>query len=265
MDDTGERGFGVSALKDMRKKWTEPDRDQGHTWEFDGVPYEEDHGDWMNYDHEMRDGLSELDCKTFDDLVSILSNRLGRKPNVIDLMGGGYFLRNPENAAQITGIRIHNKDKDFLAVHKEGTSKYSQLVRKIIGAANRRVVDGDVLSSHGWKVIKNENLPAADLLVCRPVGPFDNKHAMGSMFDDPASYGGLYRSLFFRMLALVNKKSGTIFTEVPDIFPDAGLRSFFEDIDSKKGCKTKLYTVPDEDYSWGGKKRRYVVVQFGQT
>lgn len=264
MNDNNERGFGVSALKDMREKWSKPDRDMGRTWEFDGVP-NEGLGDWMNYDNEMRDGLSELGCKTFDDLVNILGSRLERKPNVVDLMGGGYFLRNPENAAYITGIRIHNKDEDFLVEHKEGESKYSQLVRKIVGAANRKVVESDVLSNHGWKVIRDENLPAADLLVCRPVGPFDNRHSMGSMFDDSATYEGLYRSLFFRMLALVNKKSGVVFTEVPDIFSDAGLRSFFEDIDSKEKCKTKVYTAPDVDYSWGRKKRRYVMIQFGQA
>ena len=139
------------------------------------------------------------------------------------------------------------------------------MYEKITGAPNRKVVDADVLSNSGWKAIRNASLVPADLSVCRPVGPFDDKHAMVSRFDNPATYAGLYISLFRRMLKLVNKEHGVIFCEIPDIYSESEARDFIEDIDREEGSETKIFTVPDQDYQWGGAKRRYVVVQFGMN
>jgi len=64
------------------------------------------------------------------------------------------------------------------------------------------------------------------------------------------------------MLKLVNKKSGVVFTEVPDIYSEEEVKDFFTDVDEKEGSQTKIFTVPDEEYHWGGRNRRYAVLQF---
>jgi|CXWL01.1.fsa_nt_gi hypothetical protein len=95
-------------------------------------------------------------------------------------MGGAYFLEHPEKTETLVGIRIHPKDEVFLEASKGYREDRRLLYQKIIGAPNRREVEADVLSNSGWKAVRNENLPLADLLVCRPVGPLDKKRAMAS-------------------------------------------------------------------------------------
>ena len=261
MTDSDREPFSKSKLVSMREKWSEPDQTKGQTWEFDGVAHDPEH--WMGYSHEMREGLGMFGCKTFDKLTSYLREKLNRKPNVVDLMGGAYFLDFPENVGSLVGIRIHDKDTDFLEVSKKSKSERAWLLEKIIQSPNRRVIEADILTNAGWRVIKGENLPLADLVVCRPGGPFDVEHATVSRFDNPAIYAGLYTSLFRRMLKLVNKESGVVFTEIPDIFSDTEIDNFFVGIDKSEKSRTKVFTVPDVDYHWGGKKRKYAVVQFG--
>jgi hypothetical protein len=259
MDIANPEGLTKTRLVSLRNKWSKPDEAKGKTWEFDGIPYSPDA--WDSYNHEMRDGLNMLGCKTFDQLVGKLNNKLRHKPNVVDLMGGAYFLEDPEKTFTLTGIRIHDKDRDFNEIYKDGTDDFSRRFRKIIQSPNRKVFEADVLSNEGWATIRH-NLPLADLLVCRPVGPFDNRNSLGDRFDNPNAYAGLYISLFKRMLGLVNKKSGVIFTEVPDVYSDGELKKFFTQLDRTEESQTTLFTVLDEDYHWGGAKRRYAVIQF---
>lgn len=262
MADFDREQLPKSKLVRLREKWSEPDKKRMETWDFDGVSWGPEH--FMSYDHEMREGLSIFGCKAFDELVVSLGKKLGRKPKVIDLMGGAYFVEHPENTDTIVGIRIHPKDEVYLEVSKAFREERRLLYERIIGAKNRRVVDADVLSGSGWKTIQSEKMALADLLVCRPVGPFDDKRAMASQLDNPMTYAGLYVSLFKRMLKLVNRKDGIIFCEIPDIYSEAEAKDFFESIDREEGSETKIFTVPDREYQWGGAKRRYVVVQFGK-
>lgn len=263
MTDSDREPLSKSKLVSLREKWSSPDHAKMETWDFDGISWGSEH--FMSYDHEMREGLGIFGCKSFDEMVKYLGEKLGRKPNVVDLMGGAYFLEHPEDAETVVGIRLHPKDEVFLEVSKGYREDRRLLHERIIGAPNRRVVDADILSNAGWKVIRNENLTRADLLICRPVGPFDVRHATASRFDNPATYAGLYISLFRRVLKLVNKEHGVIFCGIPDIYSESEARDFFENIDGEKGSETKIFTVPDTDYHWGGAKRRYVVVQFGMS
>lgn len=256
--DSGQEVLTTSKLKSLREKWSSPDRNLG--WEFDGVEANTEH--WMGYNHEMSEGLSVFGCKTFDELTLRIEKKLGRKPNVIDLMGGAYFLHSPENTSSLVGIRIQNKDQDFLEESNNKDNQESRLLSKIIKYTNRKIIEADILSNIGWNKIKESKVPLADLLVCRPVGPFDNRTAMGSEFDNPESYAGLYSSLFKRMISMVNRDGGIIFTEVPDIYSNDQIKKFFKDTDVSEGTDSFLFEVKDEDYSWGGKKRRYAVVQF---
>ena len=70
MEESTLEPLTKTRLTSLRGKWSKPDRDKGRTWEFDGVPYSPEH--FMSYNHEMREGLSDYDCKTFDELVTIL-------------------------------------------------------------------------------------------------------------------------------------------------------------------------------------------------
>lgn len=235
---------------------------KGYTWEFDGPHAYPEH--WMSYNHEMREGLAKLGCKTFDELVIKLYEKLGYKPNVIDFMGGAYFLTSPENTNTLTGIRVHDKDDDFAEAYQDNTSNTTTLFNKIVKTEVRQVLEADILSNEGWKIIRASNVPLADLLVCRPVGPFDIKNSVNSRYDEQEKYIGMYSSLFFRMLELVNKKNGIIFTGLPDFFTDQNVEEFFLKLDKQEQCKTILYTVPDKDYHWGGHQRRYAVIQFSE-
>lgn len=250
----------TSRLTSLREKWSKPDSRSGYTWDFDGVYHGLDY--WKSYDHEMRSGLKVFDSKSFDDLVIVLGNKLDRKPNVIDLMGGAYFLRNPENTNSFTGIRVHDKDRDVFSINEGIDDELSILSKKIISAPNRRIIEADILTVKGWNDIEKAEVPKADLLVCRPVGPFDVRNAMSDRFDIPEGYVGLYLALFKRMLKLVNKKDGIIFTEIPDVYNTKEISNFFKNLDEKENSRSRLFTVPDKDYHWGCAKRKYVVTQF---
>lgn len=260
MENSDNDKFTKSKLLSIRKSWSSPDMSKGKTWEYDGIPSGIE--GWDTYDNVMREGLFSLGCKTFEDLIVKLTSDLGRKPNVIDLMGGAYFLDNPNITNTLTGIRIHDKDADFLEVHATNSKKIGERYRKIIGSPNRQVIEADILSNKGWNIIANSNLPKADLLVCRPVGPFDIRHSLPGVDDKPAEFAGLYKSLFSRMLNIVNKDGGIIFTEIPDPYTNIEIEKFFVGIDKTAGSSSTVFTVPDKDYSWSGYKRRYAVVRF---
>ncbi len=247
----------------MKKSWAGPDNGEEDPWEFDGITENLDSRN--SYDQEMAEGLDGFGCKTFDELVLRLEKKLGRKPNVVDLMGGAYFLHDPENTNTLTGIRLLNKDEIFIMSVAGKNDYLSELTSKIIGAPNRKVVEADILSKQGWDVIKNQNLPLADLLVCRPVGPFDVKRSMGTRHDNPEAFARLYTSLFNKTMSLVNRDGGMIFTEIPDIYSDEQVKKFFGETDKREGSYSWLFTVKDERSHWGGAKRRYAVVQFKKS
>ena len=260
MSESRSKGLTKTKLRALRKKWSEPDRPRGKTWGYDGVY--EGIGSWAGYSHEMREGLGKLGCETFDELVEVLGKELGRKPNVIDLMGGAYFLEEPENVNTLTGIRIHDKDSEYLEVYKDSDKNRAKLLKKIVEAPNRQVVEADILSNKGWKAVEEADMPKADLLVCRPMGPFDVKHATAEVWEENvAAYAGLYSSLFKRMLNLVNKENGLIFTEVPDIYLDKEINIFFTEADKEYGLQTDIFAVVDKDYHFGGRVRRYAVIK----
>mgnify|MGYP001572070828 CR=1 FL=1 len=111
MTDSDREPFSKSKLVRLKEGWSKPDREMTETWDFDGVSWGPEH--WMSYDYEMREGLGGFGCRTFDELVVSLTKKLGRRPNVIDLMGGAYFIEHLENTETMVGIRIHPKDGDF--------------------------------------------------------------------------------------------------------------------------------------------------------
>ncbi len=260
LDSVPEDLTRSKKLDRLRKSWAAPDK---APWEFDGIT--ESHDSRNSYDQEMSEGLDGFGCKTFDDLVLRLEKKLGRKPNVIDFMGGAYFLHIPENTNSLTGIRLVNRDEDFMRDLSQHGDSLAELTRKIIGSDNRKIVEADILSNSGWDTIKNQNLLPADLLVCRPVGPFDVNRSMGTRRDNPESFAGLYTALFNRMLSLVNRDGGMIFTEIPDIYSDEQVKRFFNETDNRESCYSWLFTVKDERSHWGGAKRRYSVVQFKKS
>lgn len=262
MSESSSEILTKSRLKALRKKWSEPDSKKGRTWEYDGVY--ESYGSWAGYSYEMREGLGNLGSETFDDLVDVLGKKLGRKPNVIDLMGGAYFLDKPKKTNTLTGIRIHNKDEDYMVeAHKDDGKSIAKTIRRIIKSPNRRIVEADILSNQGWRIIEKAGIPKADLLVCRPMGPFDVRHATANVWEENvAAYSGLYSSLFKRMLKLVNRKNGLIFTEVPDIYSDEEIKEFFSEADKEHGLQIEIFAVSDKDYHMGGRVRRYAVIKF---
>lgn len=261
MNDSSPEFLTKSRLTALRKKWSEPDSSKGKTWEYDGVY--EGIGSWAGYSHEMREGLGNWDCETFDELVEVLEKKLGRKPNVIDLMGGAYFLDKPENTNTLTGIRIHDKDEEYLEAFKDSDRSDAKIIKRIIKTPNRKVIEADILSNKGWRTIEEADIPKADLLVCRPMGPFDVRHATAEVWEENLTvYAGLYSSLFKRMLKLVNKEDGLIFTEAPDIYSDEEIKIFFTEADKEHGLHIDIFTASDKDYHMGGCVRRYAVIKF---
>jgi hypothetical protein len=66
------------------------------------------------------------------------------------------------------------------------------------------------------------------------------------------------------MIKLINPENGIVFTEIPDVFNDTDVSEFFDGFSHTRDCLTNLFTVPLPDYHWGGKKRRYAVIEFGK-
>ncbi len=261
MNESSSEFLTKSKLNVLRKEWSKPDSKKEGTWEYDGF-YGEYYDYVMGYNHEMREGLGIFECKTFDALVDVLNKKLDRKPNVIDLMGGAYFLDNPGNTNSLVGIRIHDKDEYIGSFYKSADGGRARVIKRVMTAPNRRVIEADILSNKGWKTIEKAGIPKADLLVCRPVGPLTFTQAMGNRFDEPRTYAGLYSSLFRRMLGLVNKHGGVIFTEAPAIYSGEEIKDFFTGVDEKEGSRTNIFKVPENIYYWGGENRRYAVIQF---
>lgn len=260
MLDTKLEIFPPSKFKIIRDKWSLPDKYRGRSWDIDGLPGNAKK--LFSYDNEMQQGLDLFNCHTFDELVVTIGQKLGRKPNVIDLMGGAYFLSAPENTTTLTGIRIHDKDQDFYNGYQQSDSNRFDQFRQIVNSPNRKIIEADILSNKGWQKIKLAKLAPADLLVCRPMGPFDIWKTLVDDNDDPIIYGGLFSSLFQRMLTLVDHETGIVFTEIPDMFTDKSIAHFFAEVDHDLNCQTTLFTAPEDAYKLRNVTRRYVVSEF---
>ncbi len=243
----------------LNKKWSEPDSKKGYSWPYDGVRDTPNH--WMGYNHELRGGLDLFNCLSFDELVIWMNQRLGYQADVIDLMGGAYFLENPENTNLLTGIRVHDKDRDFLELYDRESSSKSSRVKKIIYSSNRTIIEADILKQEDWDRIYSLN-KRAHLLVCRPVGVFDSYRSMANNFDNPAHYCNFYSWLFDNARKLLNPNS-IFFTEIPDVFDDQSVYDFFNHQDIVNGTITQIYFVPDADYNCRGHQRRYAVILNG--
>ena len=243
-----------NLLTKLKILWNSPDSTRGRTWEFDGPYYP---NSWMSYSREMSDGLDLFNCQSFDDLLILIGKLLKQKPNITDLMGGAYFIENSELAGTITGVRVHDKDQDFLSVFGESNNSKHKEMMKILSAKNRRVVEADLLTESGWRSLKS--LPKANLLVCRPVGIFDCRHAKVSRLDDSTLYHEFYEWLFDNLISLTSNKS-IIFSEIPDFMEDNQVIKFLKRKDKQNNSKSIIFKVSDEAYHWAGFERRYVVI-----
>lgn len=245
-------------FQELSQKWSEPDSRKGWDWTFDGVPETPEH--WMGYNFELSLGLKQFKCSNFDQLVKKLTRVLKQKPNVLDLFGGAYFLDFPTQTQTLTGVRIHDKDEEYLQGFDRRDS-YSTRVQNIILAPNRNVLEADLLTQAGWNKVFKE-APRADLLVCRPVGLFDVRHCMASVHDKAEEYEDLYIWLFNQAIKLLNKDS-LFFTEIPDIFSDEKVIKFFSQKDQELKTKTKVFEVDSPDYRWADYQRRFAVIRSG--
>lgn len=262
MSESNSQVLTKENLQKIRKKWEAPDADKNETWTFDGVPSSPE--EYSSYDYELQEGLASFGVKTFDDLVVSLNSKLGQKINVVDVMGGAYFLSKPENAKTVTGIRIHNKDSDYRDLYQKHKTEHAAKGLHILNAGNRKIIEADLLSVKGWQKVNQQIGVVGELVVCRPVGPFEIKYALPGFFDTPEEFAGLYKSLFGRLMSLVNKEKGVVFTEIPDPYKDGEVADFLKSAAGRFGFKYKTYVAPN-DYSWSGYKRRYAVLNFGKV
>lgn len=93
----------------------------------------------------------------------------GQSTHVLDLMGSGYFVRDPKVADSITGLRMER-----LKLTEEETVKYG----------TRPVVLGDVFEDGTWSKLRNamkrRKIPAFDLIVLRPEGGWQSQEFRSS-------------------------------------------------------------------------------------
>lgn len=120
----------------------------------------------FHYEFYVKDALKQQGVGEYTGYFErFLSNRKSRglTANALDLMGSGYFLKNPRLVDSITGLRYQK-----LEISKAELEKYGQPTE----------VTGDIFSSLTWQKLsqsmRHRNIKDFDLIVMRPAGGWNN-------------------------------------------------------------------------------------------
>lgn len=115
------------------------------------------------YEKEFYGFLKEDGCKTFSEWVKQRSEVLGRRCNVMDIMGLGDFIDDSTSIENMFAVTLTDPDQQ--------TS-----IQKGCCSDNTVFIFGDIYSEETKKMLRkkmNEHgVPAIDLIVVRPFAPF---------------------------------------------------------------------------------------------
>ena len=153
-------------------------------WPIDGI-----NGKQESYDRTFERLIRRANADSLDSLLDRMGTK-GKPVNVLDVMGGGYFLERPERAGHIFALRLDDVDAALQARYatyassntpieaQRGTifaqklQEYQVLTQK----GRRHVVTGNVLESRTWNALDTSmhasGVEALQIITCRPQGPF---------------------------------------------------------------------------------------------
>ncbi len=158
--------------------WPEDNREQG--------------GELLSYSVAFKNLLKSQGFNDFDELVA-KRRESGKNVAVLDLMGSANFLRMPENADFLLGVRIKKED----------------------AKGKRKIISGNIFEKSGWQNIKqcmkNKELDSFDVIICRPEGPFINKKE--PRFE--RGYSLIYGKMLKEAYSILTRDQGMLFTQIP--------------------------------------------------
>lgn len=249
-------------------------------WGVDSVIIQEVY----NYEQTFAEALHTLEVTTFDELI-FKRKSLSRENNILDVMGGGYFI-SPETYPQVdtmTGIRLGNPEEEFLKdllfkiedennkPHKD--DKYLKLLRVRLKTLKnlqiepkRRVIHGSIYTLDIWRDLDRLNrkrgIKSHDVIVCRPVAPFSAKFLSRDQELNEAqtrNQGVIFDRVFQQTIARLSK-GGVFFTEVPKIFSKEQINFWVAKKRDKEQLNIKVFAYPNTE-SWTGESLSLLVTK----
>lgn len=254
-----QKDFLPAKHKVLRRMQEIPSVSYNDVWDFDGNHHWE--RDLETYDETFEPILRKLKVGSFKELVDLMSSKLKRNVNVLDLFGGAYFLSNLDKIEKFTGVRLRNVDQLLVEYQKadllnRGRKDKQKELEHLISSKKRNIIEGNLYKSETWRKIGGGESSNFDLIVCRPVGPFKNRDVstIRSVKDEALIREEIFVVLLERALKLLSKDGGILFTQVPILGTDRQVwEDFWEDYIQKKQKEGYEFlfkeneTFPDED------------------
>ena len=168
-----------------------------------------------------------LEHKTFTELTESKEKQLGRKVNIVDIMGPGNFLNNMDSVNHLFAITLTDPDnpKSNKAQRKEGEKK--------------TLIFNDVYSKETKKQLAEEidtlglSEQGIDIMVIRPfAGWHDRKLGMSNL--EVETYWSYYYKQLSDYYKLLSKEEGNFFIHLPSsLEPEAHSDKESIDINNK--------------------------------
>lgn len=133
-----------------------------------------DHPIDKSYEFTFREFLL---MRSFDDiLLERIKNN--ESTHVLDIMGSGYFLTNPDNTTSITGVRLTDIDESLKIFNSSFNSQpIHKYIESLQSHRDRKIITGNIIDPRTWRKLterKEEIQSGFDLVVMRPVAGWEN-------------------------------------------------------------------------------------------
>lgn len=240
-------------------------------WATDGVENPPHTG--QSYEDSFAPFLYELGANTFSDYLSE-RKALGKNTHVLDLFGGGYFLQDLDSVDSITGVRLEDIDErieqelltDVQSLDLSTRQFYQDQLsffQTLKRFDRREVIEGNLFRFKTWDQIntsmRNRGIPAFDMIVCRPVGPFMPRDYFDVNGEDNRTLKITYLRLLRNAYNLLGSNDGILMSEIPegvyteDAYRGSDLRQL-EDLVSANNISITIsgseYDIIYDSYQW---------------
>lgn len=223
----------------------------------------------IGYEDTFRELLRMLGFENFDEIYSFLRSA-GAGVNILDLMGGAYFIKpgQHETIDSVTGMRLGDPEPNFIAeqlrkidrilklnstdpdLNKIATVAEAKLeeLKRIQSQKKRKVIFGSVYDLKTWerlsRSMRKRQILDFGLVICRPQGPFLEQYLVG---EEPINerqklkYAAVFDRTFREVLLRINKKCGILLFQLPSIFSREWIEHWIEKTSTKYGLEMHLW------------------------
>ncbi len=228
------------------------DRELGDLWGVDGI---HDSDDTHPYEKTFAPFLGN---QTFETLIK-QEKEQGKPTNVLDLFGGGYFIKDTSSTDNVVGFRLVDMDNWLLTQVKrvitkeQDPLKRQKLVKKeryytsLNEDKKREVVEANIYDGKSWKKLREcmgrRQIMSFNLIVCRPKGAFEERNTTVSRYSKDS-----HKTVFVQMLKNAYDllaSGGMLFSEIPEMFSDLSVQNIEEQLKNLGFFGTNIHTSTD--------------------